>query len=195
MISNIFIGVILMDEKKIELLANTKSYLEKRIKELHEELAFLESLLELVNENLSKKSFVTATQITSKEKKEEITPLRKEKIGEKVLEINITSRTGEILAILEAYENIAIVKPLVNLNITTQPFKAFLINRILEGFKRKDEERVLKGEIQENEAFNYEIVTEDDSLKEIRMYNYRTKDRLFELRGAIRWTFSRMLEK
>ncbi len=182
-----------MEDKKIELLANTKSYLEKRIEELRKELLFLENLLEIVNENLSKKSFVTATQISEKEEKRR--EEEKTKLGEKLLEVNITSRTGEILAVLEAYEKMAIIKPVVNINVNIQPFRAFLVNRILEGFKRKDEERVMKGEIQKNEAFDYEIVTEDSNLKEIKIYNYRTKDRLFELRGAIRWTLSRMLEK
>lgn len=191
-------GFIIVKDKKVEFLANAKSYLEKRIRELQEEISLLENLLRIVDEMLSQKSFVTATQLSIEKKKTGEAETRRaeiEKLGKKIFEINIMSRTGEILAILEAYENAAIIKPLMEFRITTPPFKAFLVNRILEGFKKKDEDRVLKGEITENEVFRYEIISEDDMLKEIRIYNYRSRERLYELRGAVRWTLNRMLEK
>jgi hypothetical protein len=71
--------------------------------------------------------------------------------------------------------------PSINLNANTPPFKSFFLNRILEGMKNKDAEKV-----------------EDESggiIKRIVINKYREKDRLQEIFNTSAWVFTRMLEK
>ncbi len=70
----------------------------------------------------------------------------------------------------------------INLNVNTQPFKSFFLNRILEGMKTRDIEKVTRGEIQESESLNYQIEEKNGALiKRIMIRNYREKERLNEI--------------
>jgi hypothetical protein len=92
--------------------------------------------------------------------------------------------------------------PGINLNANTPPFKSFFLNRILEGMKNKDAEKVSQGALSESDAFNYKV-EEDDSgggsssgiIKRIVINKYREKDRLQEIFNTSAWVFTRMLEK
>ena len=84
----------------------------------------------------------------------------------------------------------------IDLNANTPPFKSFFLNRILEGMKNKDAEKVSQGALGETDALNYQV-EEDDSgiIKQIVINNYREKDRLQEIFNTSAWVFTRMLEK
>ena len=86
--------------------------------------------------------------------------------------------------------------PSVDLNANTPPFKSFFLNRILEGMKNKDAEKVSQGALGETDALNYQV-EEDDSgmIKQIVVNKYREKDRLQEIFNTSAWVFTRMLEK
>ena len=90
----------------------------------------------------------------------------------------------------------------VNVNANIPPFKSFFLNRILEGMKNKDAEKVSQGALSESDALNYKV-EEDDSggsgssgiIKRIVINKYREKDRLQEIFNTSAWVFTRMLEK
>ena len=92
--------------------------------------------------------------------------------------------------------------PGINLNANTPPFKSFFLNRIVEGMKNKDAEKVSQGALSESDALNYKV-EEDDSggggssgiIKRIVINKYREKDRLQEIFNTSAWVFTRMLEK
>ena len=92
--------------------------------------------------------------------------------------------------------------PGINLNANTPPFTSFFLNRILEGMKNKDAEKVSQGALSESDALNYKV-EEDDSggggssgiIKRIVINKYREKDRLQEIFNTSAWVFTRMLEK
>jgi len=87
--------------------------------------------------------------------------------------------------------------PGINLNANTPPFKSFFLNRILDGMKNKDAEKVSQGALSESDALNYKI-EEDESggiIKRIVINKYREKDRLQEIFNTSAWVFTRMLEK
>jgi hypothetical protein len=86
--------------------------------------------------------------------------------------------------------------PGIDLNSNTPPFKSFFLNRILEGMKNKDAEKVGQGALGEIDALNYKV--EEDSggtIKQIIINKYREKDRLQEIFNTSAWVFTRMLEK
>jgi hypothetical protein len=80
--------------------------------------------------------------------------------------------------------------------MNTPPFKSFFINRILEGMKTKDKEKIQKGEINESEIIDYKVDSDQNgNIKSITVSNYREKERLNEIFNTATWVFTRMLEK
>ena len=79
--------------------------------------------------------------------------------------------------------------------VDTPPFQAFLLSRVLEQMKKRDEEAVKRGEIMPEEVLSYEVVIEKDIIKEIIITNYGDERRLREIRTSSRWTFEKMYEK
>lgn len=108
-----------------------------------------------------------------------------------------------LLANAEISQDAVVIVPApgVNLSANTPPFKSFFLNRILEGMKNKDAEKVSQGTLSESDSLNYKIEEEDDSgggggmIKRIVVNKYREKDRLQEIFNTSAWVFTRMLEK
>jgi hypothetical protein len=108
-----------------------------------------------------------------------------------------------LLANAEISQDTVVIVPVsgINLNVNTPPFKSFFLNRILEGMKNKDAEKVSQGTLGESDALNYKVEEDDDSggssgiIKRIVINKYREKDRLQEIFNTSAWVFTRMLEK
>jgi len=177
-----------MDEDRVKALAEAKSFLERRLKELESEAKAIRTLLLLVDQALGRESFVTAAELRrGKGEVAEEKPLS---------EFSITSRSGELIAKMIVYRSRIVVRPHVELHTDTPPFRSFLIARTLEGYRKKDLRRVEEGEITGNEALDYRVEEDERGiLKELVIENYGDRQRLFELRGAIRWTLNKMYEK
>ena len=80
----------------------------------------------------------------------------------------------------------------------TPPFKSFFINRILEGMKNKDIDKVKQGQLSEIDVISFNTIQKennDNILKKIEIKNYRDKDRINEIFNTVAWVFTRMLEK
>ena len=116
------------------------------------------------------------------------------------IEIRSLRRAKDNLLISNAeYTSTYVRIPLVNdinLNINTPPFKSFFLNRILEGMKSKDKEKIQKGEIDESEIIDYKVDhDEDGKIRSVTISNYRERERLNEIFNTATWVFTRMLEK
>lgn len=94
-----------------------------------------------------------------------------------------------------AYVRIALVDD-INLNINTPPFKTFFLNRILDGMKMKDREKVQKGELIESEIIDYKVDNDENGkINSVLISNYGESERLNEIFNTATWVFTRMLEK
>ena len=116
------------------------------------------------------------------------------------IEIRSLKRAKDNLLISNAEYTSTYVKiPLVNdinLNINTPPFKSFFLNRILEGMKSKDKEKIQKGEIDESEIIDYKVDNDENGkINSVTISNYRERERLNEIFNTATWVFTRMLEK
>lgn len=102
-----------------------------------------------------------------------------------------------LLANAEVSPNAVIISPAagISLNINTPPFKSFFLNRILEGMKNKDTEKVNQGALRNSDALNYKIDDDNGQIRRIVINNYREKERLQEIFNTSSWVFTRMLEK
>ena len=84
----------------------------------------------------------------------------------------------------------------INLNINTPPFKTFFLNRILEGMRTRDKEKVQKGELSEAEIIDYKVDNDENGkINSVKISNYRERERLNEIFNTATWVFTRMLEK
>lgn len=93
------------------------------------------------------------------------------------------------------YVRIALVDD-INLNINTPPFKTFFLNRILDGMKMKDKEKVQKGELIESEIIDYKVDNDENGkINSVMISNYGESERLNEIFNTATWVFTRMLEK
>jgi hypothetical protein len=84
----------------------------------------------------------------------------------------------------------------IALNVNTPPFRSFFLNRILEGMKIKDIEKVSQNQIDESTSLDYNVEEDENGIiKKIIINNYRDKDRLNEIFNTSTWVFTRMIEK
>jgi hypothetical protein len=83
----------------------------------------------------------------------------------------------------------------IKLNVNTQPFKSFFLNRILEGMKGRDVEKINRGEMKVSQALDYQIEEKNGVINKIMISNYRDKERLNEIFNTSTWVLTRMIEK
>jgi hypothetical protein len=83
----------------------------------------------------------------------------------------------------------------IKLNVNTQPFKSFFLNRILEGMKARDVEKINRGEMKVSESLDYQIEEKNGAISKIMISNYRDKERLNEIFNTSTWVLTRMIEK
>ena len=83
----------------------------------------------------------------------------------------------------------------IKLNVNIQPFKSFFLNRILEGMKGRDVEKINHGEMKVSEALDYQIEEKNGVINKIMISNYRDKERLNEIFNTSTWVLTRMIEK
>jgi hypothetical protein len=185
-----------LENERVKRLAEAKSYIQKRIDELESEVELLKLILSVIDTALSRESFTKAAELPREAPREAPqAPPEEADLGAQVSEAAVTSRDGRELARLVVYEKGLVIKPLMDLPVDSPPLRSFFIAKVLEGYKRKDEELVRAGEIPEDEAFDYEVAEEGGLVKEIIVRNYRERRRLDEIRSALRWTLNRVLER
>ncbi|MGH9923484.1 MAG: hypothetical protein ACRD38_12100, partial [Nitrososphaerales archaeon] len=109
----------------------------------------------------------------------------------------LKTKDNMILANAYTAPNAVTIVPVseIRLNVNTAPFQSFFLNRILEGMKGKDQERVDKGELKTDEIIDYRVEDDDGTIRKIVISNYREKERLNEIINTATWVFTRMLEK
>lgn len=74
-------------------------------------------------------------------------------------------------------------------------FARFFVQRILGKFQEEDRHRVENGEIEWDDAFDFEVKSEDGHLTEIIIKNYGTNERLQEIQRALRWALEKTYSK
>lgn len=214
-------------EDDVRRAAETREWLIKQISDKQEELERLRTMLTLVDSLLKQGSFrpasmsPPATQESRMQTAAAPSPLVAAKqqamaaaapqtrpqqqqqqqqssfeAGKEVRQIK-RAKDEAVLANAEVTAASVTITPAVPLNANTPPFRSFFLNRILDGMKGKDAEKVSQGAIKPADAINY-VLEEDKgsgTIKKITISNYRDRDRLQEIFNTSAWVFTRMLEK
>jgi len=169
----------MVESEKVKIL---RKYLEKRITQLKEELEMLELILSLVESGVISGGAELRAALT-----------KPPKPGEKVYPIT-TDEEEHVADIYMGKTEVRIV-PLVKLPVNISPFKQFLVNKVLEGMRKRDLDMVRKGLLPPEKAMEYVIETDGEILKEIHIKNVFNEKRKVELKSAARWTLIKMYEK
>jgi len=172
------------DEDLIRKLAEFKAKLEDRIRKAEEELENLKAIREVLDTILIEKGFKRAKLVAPQppEKKENVIPVKTVE-GKHLADIYF--KNGK-LRVVPSRD--------IVFHLTTPPFRSFLVERVLEKMRLKDQESSMRGEIPPEKSLNYNIKSEDNVLREIIIENV-TQERFHELKSTIRWTLEKMYEK
>jgi len=172
-------------EQDTKRAAELKLWLEQRIAELEEELERLKETLSYVDSNLRASTFKQANEMMSDSKEApQVMELKRDKGGQV---IGTASITPDAVAIEPSSG--------VVLKTATPPFKSFLMGKILQGMKTKDEELVGSGKLAKGMELRFDADEANGAIVKLVVENYRDKARLNEILSTVSWTFSRMLEK
>lgn len=191
--------------EKIKKLVAFKKKIENRVDELESELRELQTMLETVNILLLEKGFKHAEiakapamteTLPMKEEAAEAEPSYSAPAEEYGSIIPLKTFTGELLANLHPNKDSlrVVLAEDKTFSSDTPPFTQFLIERVLEKMKEKDEELTRSGQLMPDKVFSYSIVHDGEIIREITIENVDT-DRLRELKSSIRWTLEKMYEK
>jgi hypothetical protein len=165
--------------------AELKLWLEQRIAELQEEMERLRETLSYVDNNLRATTFKQASEMMSESKEAlEVRELKRDKGGQVMATATVTS---DAVAIEPGTG--------VVLKTSTPPFKTFLVGKILQGMKTKDEELVGSSKLAKGTELRFDVEEANGAIVKLVVENYRDKPRLNEILSTVAWTFSRMLEK
>jgi hypothetical protein len=171
-------------DSEVKRAAELKLWLEGRIAQLQEEIERLNETLGYVDATLRVSTFRPAIEMMAESREvPEIRDLKRDKGGQVIATASITSDAVEI-------EPSGVV-----LKSSTPPFKSFLLGKILQGMKAKDEEMVKAGKLAKGSELRFDVEEANGSIGRLIVENYREKARLNEILSTVAWTFSRMLEK
>ena len=165
--------------------AELKLWLEQRIAQLQEEIERLTETLSYVDTNLRASTFKQAIEMMAEVREApEVRELKRDKGGQVVATASITP-------------DAVAVEPTsgVTLKSSTPPFKSFLLGKILQGMKSKDEELAKAGKLAKGTELRFDVEESNGNISKLIIENYREKARLNEVLSTVAWTFSRMLEK
>jgi hypothetical protein len=194
------------DSEKLKALVNFKKKLEKQIEELDAEMKDLTATLDAVNSILLEKGFKRGDIKEVKAPAVEEPPtvhvaVKDEEAAEKrAVEpesvISLKTMSDEPLAIIYVDKDALHVMPdeSKKFSVSTPPFQAFLVDRVLTKMQDKDNELLKAGQLTPDTMFAYNVVTEGDLIREIILRNV-DEERLKELKSSIRWTLEKMYEK
>ena len=194
------------DSEKLKALVNFKKKLEKQIEELDVEMKDLTATLDAVNSILLEKGFKRGDIKEVKAPTVEEPPtvhvtVKDEEAAEKrAVEpesvISLKTMSDEPLAIIYVDKDALHVMPdeSKKFSVSTPPFQAFLVERVLAKMQDKDNELLKAGQLTPDKMFAYSVVTEGDLIREIILRNV-DEERLKELKSSIRWTLEKMYEK
>jgi hypothetical protein len=194
------------DSKKMKAIVAFKKKLEEKVEKLDSELKETQATLEVVNSILLEKGFkrgdIKKVTLTPKElARPERVPVDREKkpvprVTEAERVIPLKTVNDESLAIIYVEKQTLHVMPdeSKNFSVNTPPFNNFLVERVLAKMQEKDNELVTMGQLTPEKMFAFNIVRENDALREIVIKNV-DGERLRELKSSIRWTLEKMYEK
>jgi hypothetical protein len=205
------------DAEKMKAMIAFKKRLEDQLEKLTVEVCEVQATLDTVNTILLEKGFkrgdIKEVPVSKPSVPKEVVLPKQEPAPTKVVVTQQTpqptqehTETESVIPLkTQAEEPLAIIyfdKQTIhvlpdeskNFNVNTPPFSNFLVEKVFAKMQEKDKELVRLGQLTTDKMFGYNILREQDLIREIVLKNV-DDERLKELKSSIRWTFEKMYEK
>jgi hypothetical protein len=184
-----------LENSDIQLLLNIRTKLSEEVDRLRDMIARLEEHIETLDSQIAKASFTTADAALSKSPRSEATAsIPQPSRTTEPQNIVIMNKAGKIeLGVLEILEQTIRFLPAEGAvyDITRGAFARFFVERILGKFQQEDRHRVENGEIEWEDAFDFEVHAEDNILGEMIIRNYGDENRMKEIQSTLRWALEK----
>ncbi len=180
-----------MSEEKVKRLARLREILVRRLEELEAELAGLREMLSFLDELLKELSFRRPPM--PGEEAAPPGPAEAEREGGENI-IPLTTFEGELLANMFVGPDYVRIVPAEDkkFHASSRPFRYFI--RQLKGMQDRDASLVARGQLSPDEVVVFNVVKEDDVVKEVVIKNVKPGD-VSKLRSIARWAFRIMWEQ
>ena len=180
-----------MSNPDIQVLLKIRTELNAEIDRLKDMIARLEDHVGELDAQIAKGSFVTADTAAPSGGTPATSPTAE---TEEVQTITITNKAGNLeLAIVEILDGSMRIIPAEHAvyDITRGAFARFFLDRILGKYQEEDRHRVENGEIEWDDAFEFEMKAEDNILDEMIIRNIGTEAIQKEIQNALRWALEK----
>ena len=202
------------DQEKMKSLMAFKKRLEDKLASLEDETIELQASLDTVNSILLDKGFrrgdlkelPTSPAMPKEvmlpkqevevpiESKPAVASAQSSKEPESVIPLKTMNEEPLALIYFDKQSMHVLPDESKNFSVNTPPFTNFLVERVFAKMQEKDAELVRTGHLTTDKMFSYNIVREEDLIREIIIKNV-DEERLKELKSSIRWTLEKMYEK
>ena len=177
-------------------LARLREILVRRVEELEAELSGLREVLSFVDELLKELSF-RRPPLPGEGEEIGAGPVAEAAEATRPVEesvIPLTTVEGELLANMYVGPDYVRIVPAEDkkFHASSRPFRFFI--RQLKGMQDRDANLVAAGKLSPDEVVSFNVVKEDDVVKEIIIKNVRPEE-VRKLRSIARWTFRTMWDQ
>ncbi len=176
-----------------QVLLNIRTELNKEIDRLKDMIARLEQHIEDLDTQIARSSFSTADTAMASAAQDSVPPER-EVVGGEPQVITINNKAGDLeLGTIEIIEKSMRIIPAEHAiyDITRGAFARFFVERILGKFQQEDRHRVENGEIEWDDAFDFDVNADENILDEMIIRNFGDESRLKEIQNALRWALEK----
>jgi hypothetical protein len=166
--------------------------LNAEIDRLKDMIARLEVSIESLDAQIARGSFVTADSVIPRG--DTAAPSAPTIETGETQTVTIMNKAGNLeLGMVETIEQTMRIIPAEHAiyDITRGAFARFFLERILGKFQQEDRHRVENGEIEWEEAFDFEVNAEDNILDEMVIRNIGDDARQKEIHNALRWALEK----
>lgn len=188
--------VYAVSNPEIRVLLELRTQLGEELDRLRDRIEQLEEFIQALDATIGKGSFTTAdVSMESAARAQVMTPRETLEVSGEPRNILIVNKSGDLeMATIEVIEQNLRIVPADHAvyNITRGAFAKFFIQEILGKFQQEDRLRVEKGEISWDDAFDFEVKSDDKILDEVVVKNYGDEARLEEIQRTLRWTLEKI---
>ena len=188
--------VYAVSNPEIRVLLELRTQLGEELDKLKERMEQLEEFIQALDSTIGQGSFTTADVAMETAKRAPvISPSETLAASGEPRNIAVLNKPGDLeLATIEVIEQNLRVIPADHAiyNITRGAFARFFVQDILGKFQQEDRHRVENGEIEWDDAFDFEVKTDDKILEEVIVKNFGDESRLEEIQRTLRWTLEKI---
>ncbi len=185
-----------LENPDIRVLLELRRELDEQLSELTDRVEKLQAYIQALDSMIGTSSFVTAdTAVSVPEERTPptVAPSTFEAEDERPFVVMNKARDLELATIEVDGQTLTIIPaPHAIYDIKRGAFARFFVERILGKLQEEDRHRVEKGEIQWEQAFDFEVRAEDGILQEMTIRNYGDDDRFGEIQRALRWALEKV---